>query len=140
MRRLPLNSTALAVCFRATRAFARAGVLFNDSIFAGRGPAHAETWIFGGALDSGAVNLTDAEFAELITSERERFYGRKDDALDTYVTRWPNALPHYSIEFEKVLTTLPPPPENIALVGNYLGRIGLAKILERAAVVAENIG
>jgi protoporphyrinogen oxidase len=60
--------------------------------------------------------------------------------LDVYVTRWPNALPHYSIEFEKALTTLPAPPDNIALVGNYLGRIGLAKILERAAVVAESFG
>ena len=34
---------------------------------------------------------------------------------------------------------LPEPPPNIALVGNYLGRIGLAKILERAAYVVDNI-
>lgn len=123
--------------FPRDQGFRSRGVLFNDSIFAGRGPAHAETWIFGGALDPGVVKLTDAEFAELIASERERFYGKADQPLDIFVTRWPNALPHYSIEFEKVLTTLPAPPDNMALVGNYLGRIGLAKILERAAVVAE---
>lgn len=126
--------------FPRDQGFRARGVLFNDSIFAGRGPAHAETWIFGGALDPGVVKLTEAEFADLIASEREKFYGKKDQPLDVYVTRWPNALPHYSIEFEKVLTTLPAPPDNISLVGNYLGRIGLAKILERAAVVAELCG
>jgi hypothetical protein len=56
------------------------------------------------------------------------------------VTRWSRALPHYTIELEKILTDLPPPPKNIALVGNYLGRIGLAKILERAAFVADEVG
>ena len=40
---------------------------------------------------------------------------------------------------EKTLVKLPQPPPNIALVGNYLGRIGLAKIFERAAFVVENI-
>ena len=111
-------------------------MLFNDSIFEGRGPAHAETWIFGGALDPGVVDLTEAEFADLIASEREKFYGQHDQPLDVCVTRWPGALPHYSIELEKILMRLPAPPKNISLVGNYLGRIGLAKILERSAVVA----
>lgn len=124
--------------FPRDQGFRARGVLFNDSIFEGRGPAHAETWIFGGALDPDIVKLADAEFADLIATERQRFYGKKDQPLETCVTRWPNALPHYSIELERILTTLPAPPKNISLVGNYLGRIGLAKILERAAVVAEN--
>jgi oxygen-dependent protoporphyrinogen oxidase len=125
--------------FPRDQGFRARGVLFNDSIFAGRGPAHAETWIFGGALDPAVVELSDTDFAALIASERERFYGRKDKPLESVVTRWPNALPHYSIELEKILTTLPAPPENILLVGNYLGRIGLAKILERAAFVAQSV-
>jgi len=86
------------------------------------------------------VNLSDDEFARTIVNERERFYGRRDETLAMHVTRWPNALPHYSIELERILTTLPPPPKNVALVGNYLGRIGLAKILERAAFVANQFG
>ena len=113
------------------------GVLFNDSIFEGRGLSHAETWIFGGALDADVVNLTDEEFAQLIASERKRFYGVRNEPLAVHVTRWPNALPHYTIELEKILTTLPAPPPNVTLVGNYLGRIGLAKLVERAAIVAE---
>lgn len=150
--RIEMLSLATVTCFYAPTAarlngfgclfprdqgFRARGVLFNDAIFAGRGPAHAETWIFGGALDADVVHLSDPEFGELIAAERERFYGQKDEPLDSRVTRWPNALPHYSIELEKILTTLPAPPDNIGLVGNYLGRIGLAKILERAAAVAE---
>jgi len=153
--RVEMLSIVTATCFYAPEAmllkgfgclfprdqgFRARGVLFSNCIFDGRGPAHAETWIFGGALDPEVVNLRDHEFAELIASERERFYGHRDDSLDTHITRWPNALPHYSIDLERILMTLPPPPPNIALVGNYLGRIGLAKILERAAVVAAHFG
>jgi hypothetical protein len=45
-------------------------------------------------------------------------------------------LPHYTLTLERTLTTLPPLPGNLALVGNYLGQIGLAKIIERAYHVA----
>lgn len=152
LRGIEMLSLATATCFYAPEAarlkgfgclfprdqgFRARGVLFNDCIFEGRGPAHSETWIFGGALDPEVVNLNDQELVGLIADERERFFGKNDQALDVQITRWPNALPHYSIELERILTTLPAPPRNIALVGNYLGRIGLAKILERAACVAE---
>jgi oxygen-dependent protoporphyrinogen oxidase len=151
LRGIEMLSLATVTCFYPTEAarlkgfgclfprdqgFRSRGVLFNDCVFDGRGPAHSETWIFGGALDPEVVNLTDDEFAQLIASERKKFYRKHDDVLDLRITRWPNALPHYSIELERILTTLPEPPSNIALVGNYPGRIGLAKILERAAFVA----
>jgi oxygen-dependent protoporphyrinogen oxidase len=123
--------------FPRDQGFRARGVLFNDCIFEGRGPAHSETWIFGGALDTEVVNSSDQDLAQLIADERERFFDANDPALDVQITRWPKALPHYSIELERILTTLPTPPPNIALVGNYLGRIGLGKILERAACVAE---
>jgi len=125
--------------FPRDQGFRARGVLFNDFIFAGRGPAHAETWIFGGALDADVISMTDEEFVQTIAAERDRFYGRRDEALDTRVTRWPSAIPHYTIELEKILTALPSPPKNLALVGNYLGRVGLAKILERAAFVADEL-
>src|SRR6185436_15429417 len=65
--------------FPSDQGFRARGVLFNDFIFAGRGPAHAETWIFGGALDAEVVNLGDDEFAAAIAADRRRFYGRDDE-------------------------------------------------------------
>jgi len=47
--------------FPRDQGFRARGVLFNTSIFEGRGPAHAETWIFGGALDGDIVDLTGDE-------------------------------------------------------------------------------
>ena len=153
LRRIEMLSLVTTTCFFAPEAaslkgfgclfprdqgFRARGVLFNDCIFEGRGPARAETWIFGGALDPDVVNLNDDELIKLIARDRERFYGRDDKALECHATRWPKTLPHYSIDLEHVLTTLPAPPPNIGLVGNYLGRIGLAKILERSAYAVDH--
>ena len=125
--------------FPHDQGFRARGVLFNDCIFDGRGPAHSETWIFGGALDPDVVNLNDEEITSAILADRARFYRQQDKPLAVHIKRWPNTLPHYSVDLEKTLLTLPEPPPNIALVGNYLGRIGLAKIFERAAYVVDNI-
>ncbi len=125
--------------FPRDQGFRARGVLFNNSIFEGRGPAHAETWIFGGALDPEVVRLTDEQIRGVILAERERFYKANDAPLAMHITRWPKALPHYSVELERTLSTLPAPPPNIALVGNYLGRIGLAKLAERAAFVVDKV-
>jgi oxygen-dependent protoporphyrinogen oxidase len=155
LKRVEMLSLMTVTCFYASEAatlkgfgclfpgdqgFRARGVLFNNWIFEGRGPAHSETWIFGGALDPDVMALSDQEIAELVSTERERFFGERNNPLDSHVTRWPKALPHYSIDLERILMTLPPPPPNIGLVGNYLGRIGLSKILERAAHVAEDFG
>jgi oxygen-dependent protoporphyrinogen oxidase len=125
--------------FPRDQGFRARGVLFNNSIFEGRGPANGETWIFGGALDPQIVDLSDDAVRETILADRERLFGKWDAPLAVHITRWPNALPHYSIDLERNLSSLPAPPANVALVGNYLGRIGLAKIVERAAYVVENI-
>jgi len=125
--------------FPRDQGFRARGVLFNDCIFPGRGPAHGETWILGGANDPHAVNLNDEQLTDVIRADRERFFGKRDQPTSVHLTRWPNALPHYSIALEHNLITLPAPPYNVALVGNYLGRIGLAKILERAHYVAEYV-
>jgi oxygen-dependent protoporphyrinogen oxidase len=123
--------------FPRREGFRARGVLFNEYIFEGRGPAHSETWIFGGALDPGIVDLSDRELMQLIATERKGLYGEDHEPIRIHITTWPQALPHYSIDLERILTTLSAPPENIGLVGNYLGRIGLAKLVERAAFVAK---
>jgi len=123
--------------FPRSEGFRARGVLFNESIFEGRGPAHSETWIFGGALDPEVGQLSDSDLFELIKAERHKLYGEHQDPIGIHLTSWPEALPHYSVDLERILTQLPAPPPNVALAGNYLGRIGLAKLIERGAFVAK---
>src|SRR5438067_3474697 len=62
--------------FPRDQGFRARGVLFNNSIFEGRGPAHSETWIFGGALDADIIELGDDQLSDLIAAERGRFHGK----------------------------------------------------------------
>ena len=78
--------------FPRSEGFRARGVLFNECIFAGRGPAHSETWIFGGALDPDIVRLSDPDLIKLIAGERERLYGETDEAIGIHLTSWPQAL------------------------------------------------
>jgi len=134
----PENLRGFGCLFPRGQGFRSLGVLLNTCIFEGRGPAHSETWILGGALDRDVLQLDDNALQQLIADERQQLYGRHDEALSVHITRWPEALPHYSIELERVLKTLPSLPRGVGLVGNYLGRIGLTGLVERAARVAEN--
>ncbi len=134
----PATLKGFGCLFPRGQGFRSLGVLLNTCIFEGRGPAHSETWILGGALDRNVLQLDDESLQQLIAREREQLYGRHEEALDVHLTRWPEALPHYSIELERVLTTLPALPRDVGLVGNYLGRIGLTGMVERAARVAGN--
>jgi protoporphyrinogen/coproporphyrinogen III oxidase len=130
------NLRGFGCLFPRGQGFRSLGVLLNTCIFEGRGPAHSETWILGGALDRDVLHLDDNSLQQLIAREREHLYGRHEETLGVHLTRWPEALPHYSTELERVLTTLPTLPRDVGLVGNYLGRIGLTGIIERAAGVA----
>lgn len=111
------------------------GVLFNGSIFENReNKSSSETWIMGGASIHGRdlLQLSDAELIEVIQSEREAVFGDRGKVLSSFVTRWPEAIPHYTVDLEWRLSRLQGLSKNVILVGNYLGAIGLAKILDRA--------
>jgi protoporphyrinogen/coproporphyrinogen III oxidase len=112
------------------------GVLFNDCMYAGRSAFRSETWILGGAADREVLQLDDAALTAVLRRNHTLLVGAEEALLSAHVTRWPQALPHYTLALERVLTTLPPLPAQLALVGNYLGQIGLARIIDRAARVA----
>jgi oxygen-dependent protoporphyrinogen oxidase len=136
----PEKLNGFGCLFPRGEGFRALGVLFNTCIFEDRGPAHSETWIFGGALDREVTRLSKQELSRLIADERRRLRKVDDELLDMHSTYWPEAVPHYSINLERVLTNLPPLPHDVALVGNYLGGLGLAKVIDRAAQVASQIG
>ena len=115
------------------------GVLFNECTFAGRSDVRSETWILGGAPDREVLHLNDAELETTLHRNHALLVGAEEPMLSFHATRWPQALPHYTLALERILTTLPPLPNHLALVGNYLGQIGLAKLIERAYRVATEI-
>lgn len=118
------------------------GVLVNTDIFPNRSQHYvSETWILGGAPGASAVRasdlvqLDDAELIDLVVEERRSAFGNPDRPAGYCVTRWPDSIPHYSVDLELALPALERGADNVFLHGNYMGHIGLAKILDRAAAL-----
>jgi oxygen-dependent protoporphyrinogen oxidase len=114
------------------------GVLFNADVFDGRGRFRSETWIIGdrsGNLTAGP----DAALHQLLAEDRAALTGRQDEPVATHITRWPVAVPVYDDAIIDVTAALAGLPSWIALGGNYLGRIGVAALLDHAADAAARI-
>jgi oxygen-dependent protoporphyrinogen oxidase len=113
------------------------GLLVNHEIFENRGDA-SETWIMGGATDPTILDLSDEELLKIVYQDRELLLKEKALAIETKIHRWPVGIPHYSIDLEKILPTLKLPP-GVHLFGNYLGNLGLTKILAAASALPEKL-
>jgi len=139
---VPEQLRGFGCLFPPDQGFRARGVLLNDAIFPGRSKHRSESWIFGGALDPHFIEKSDQEIAAIVAADHDRFSGRTETPLAIHITRWPEALPHYDLTLERVLTTtlthsvMAGP---LILVGNYLGGIGLSKILDRSAWAARTI-
>lgn len=112
------------------------GVLFNSSIFANRGPTRSETWIFD------CANKSEKELLAEIQMDRKRLLGVSDKILYSVTTVHPQALPHYNLALRNFLQYLEKRdslPRHVYLSGNYLGGLGLAKILAYNECLAKKI-
>ncbi|HET9371827.1 MAG TPA: hypothetical protein VFO19_16320, partial [Vicinamibacterales bacterium] len=105
------------------------GVLFNADVFAHRSAMRSETWIHDAALTPDAATQKLAE-------DRRRLTGRDDAPIDVVVTSRPHAVPLYGAAIAEVPAVLGELPVRVQLAGNYLGRIGVAALLEQAATAA----
>ncbi len=120
--------------FAPEEKFSALGVLMSSCIFSDRASENfqTETWIFN-----------DAEVGDLenkILGDRRKLFGVNDvgQVKGLKVTRWPHGIPHYNLELNQVRRKLACPP-GLYLTGNYLGRIGLAKILQYNFDLAQRI-
>lgn len=138
-RPVPEQLNGFGCLFPRDQGFRARGVLMNDAIFDGRSDQRSETWILGGALDPRIIELSDEELEAIIATDHARFTGRNETPLGIHITRWPRALPHYDLTLERTLPMLGTMPSGIVLAGNYLGGIGLARILDRSAAAAEEM-
>ena len=122
------------------------GVLINTDIFPNRSRDYAEeTWILGGAPGASASNaaelmrMTDDALVDLILEERASAFGKQGRPVGYRITRWPEAIPHYTVDLELALPALERGGDNLFLHGNYMGHIGLSKILDRAAALPAQV-
>jgi protoporphyrinogen/coproporphyrinogen III oxidase len=123
--------------FPQSEKFKALGVLFNTDIFEGRG-ARSETWILGGALHRDVTQWSDEQILKAIGEDRARLFGSAGAPTKSVIQRWPKALPHYTVAWRQSLSQLQPKP-GIFLTGNYLGAIGLSRILHYNQSLAEKI-
>lgn len=118
------------------------GVLMNKFIFPNRSSkGFSETWIFGGARADAAelMALSDTDILDMAITERHAALNATGAYSGYKITRWPAALPHYTLQLEEDLPEMRGFRRNVVLIGNYLGEIGLARILELAAQVPRAI-
>lgn len=118
------------------------GVLMNTFIFPNRVKrGFSETWIFGGASLHSAQTLllNDRQVLDVIDRERRECFGSQSPRLHARITRWPAALPHYTLELETLLPSLKKNRQNVFLIGNYLGEIGLSRIIDLARQTAREV-
>ncbi|HEX4924496.1 MAG TPA: hypothetical protein VFV50_10435, partial [Bdellovibrionales bacterium] len=105
------------------------GTLLNAHIFEGRTSVRSETWIYGSTRAT----------LETVLADRSKLVSSPAKLLDHRVQAWPEAIPHYTLELERALKNGLELPPNVFLNGNYLGDIGLSRILERARELAARI-
>ncbi|HJU43685.1 MAG TPA: hypothetical protein VJ691_12745, partial [Vicinamibacterales bacterium] len=114
------------------------GVLFNADIFEGRGPSRAERWIVGDR-DSAITAWDDQRLLAALATDRRVVTGRDQAPVATHITRWPQAIPVYDkaiVEVSELQSTLPP---WLGVAGNFLGRIGVAALLDQAGTAANGV-
>lgn len=129
----PRDLRGFGVLFPRAAGVRALGVRFNDDIFAGRGPLRSETWIY-------AAGTTDAEtLGSWLRADRLAVTGVDAAPVAVYPTVWPEAIPVYDaavLDAARELASLPP---WLAVAGNYLGRIGVAGLLDVASEAAARV-
>ncbi|MCC7008201.1 MAG: FAD-dependent oxidoreductase [Acidobacteria bacterium] len=134
----PDDAHGFGVLFPRSTGVEALGVLFNADVFAGRSALRSETWIYrttgaAATLPSGETIMT------VLAADRERLTGRRDAPVSWRIVRRPDALPIYSCDVLDVAARVPDCPPWLALAGNYLGRIGVAALLEGSEAAAARL-
>lgn len=133
----PHDLRGFGVLFPPGTGISARGVLFNDQIFEGRSDVRSETWIYDG-VGSAGVAAQDAHEVRL-RHGRTRLTGHDAPPLLVDGTTWAEALPLYDAAVLSVRASLAERPSWLALAGNYLGRLGVASLLDVAETAARDV-
>ena len=125
------------------------GVLFNSDMFPGRSHLRSETWIYGdascralgsaGGDASTGAGLNGEELRRRLEADRAVLTGRADRPVAVYITPRPDALPLYDAALIGAGRTAAELPPTLALAGNYLGAIGVSRLVDGGAAAAARL-
>lgn len=118
------------------------GCVWSSSLFPGRAPeGMVSTASFvGGATDPEALNLSEAQLAELAEGEIARVLGIDGPPVTRRVHKYPRAIPQYNLGHGELLRTV---REEIAripglfLTGSYFDGPAIAACIEHATKTAQ---
>jgi oxygen-dependent protoporphyrinogen oxidase len=127
----PSDWRGLGVLFPRSSGVTALGVLCNTDMFPDRGALRSETWIYGGSA-------TEA-LGDQLAKDRTRVTGRMVAPMSLHITPHPDALPLYNTAVVHAQSALAALPRTIAIAGNYLGRLGVSKLVDGAAEAAGRI-
>ena len=116
------------------------GVLFTSSSFEGRVNDESNYVSFavllGGSTRPEWVNATDSQIREAVRVELAALLGVRGEPSRLVISRWPRAIPQYSVELPGVWKTARETwcaaPGRV-LFGNYTGQVSLRGMIETAA-------
>lgn len=120
------------------------GVVFNDCVFSDRVSQglRSETWILSSELikgDMDILNMENQEILEIVLNDRRKCGLGTTELVHYEVNKWPEAIPLYSTEMKRILDLVPICKDSVYLHGNYLGRLGLSKILFQSRELAKKL-
>ena len=132
--RVQKHGQGFGCLFPADQGFRAQGVLFNDGLFQTNTETVTERWILGGANDQEITQLDDEALIDEIKKDHLKLFGEELDIRAYHIKRWPVAIPHYDGAIAKVLKKVnqnasTKESTNVFLIGNYMGDIGLSRIL-----------
>lgn len=137
-RSAPSSYQGFGILFPEVENFQVLGLLMNDLIYNRNHEFHSETWIFGGEKNKFLIDSDEISIKELILKERKRIFNEEQEILEMKITKWPKAFPEYNLKLEEILQQIQP-INNVTLHGNYLGQIGLSRIIETSEIKAQLI-
>ncbi len=126
---MPKQIVGFGTLFGPAEGFHSLGVLFNSDIFSERNAKRSETWILGGDLNREVVDLSEKSILTLVAEDRLKLCGYEQSPLAWHISKWPQAIPKYSLDLERHLPNLKSKVPRLHLNGNYLGSIGLGQII-----------
>ena len=119
--------------------FNSSGVLFNHNVFPGRAKnGVSETWILSDN-DMAFSQMSHSALLRYILSDRFQFSGENIKPDFVKISQWSEKIPIYDSKLSEFLENFKEEGFPFLFAGNYLGDLGLSKLLFRAKSNAEKV-